>query len=112
MSEQQILSSSTHEPVNAKTEEIVVEDKPKSRDGSKGRRQRRNRQKTEVKKASDAETKEEGGSSKNSPRDTSQVLVGRRPASAYVNLVKNILAQKHEVVHLQGVGKGGNSKVI
>ena len=71
MSEQQILSSSTHEAVPAKTEEIVVEENPKSRDGSKGRRQRRNRQKTEVKKASDGEAKEEGGSSKNSPRDTS-----------------------------------------
>ena len=112
MSDQQILSSNTHEVVPAKAEEIVVESKPKSRDGSKGRRSRRNGQKTEVQKASDAEAKEEEGSSKNSPRDTSQVLIGRRPASAYVNLLKNILAQKHEVVHLEGVGKGGNSKVI
>ncbi len=112
MSDQQILSSNTHEEVPAKVEEPVVETKPKSRDGSKGRRQRRNRQKTEVEKASDAEAKEGDGSSKNSPRDPSKFLIGRRPAAAYVNLLKNILAQKHEVLHLEGVGKGGNSKVI
>ena len=112
MSDQQILSSNTHEIVPVKTEDPVVETKPRSRDSSKGRRQRRPRQKTEAQKASDAERREKGDSSRNSPRDTSLVLIGRRPASAYVNLLKNILAQKHEVVHLEGVGKGGNSKVI
>ena len=71
MSDQQILSSNTHEVVPAKAEEIVAEGKPKSRDGSKGRRSRRNREKTEVKKASDAEVKEEGDSTKNSQRDSS-----------------------------------------
>ncbi len=112
MSDLQIVSSSAHEEVTTKTADHVVETKPKSRDDSKNRRQRRARQRAEAKKASDAEAKEGGDSSKNSPRDTSQVLIGRRPAAAYVNLLKNILAQKHEVVHLEGVGKGGNSKVI
>ena len=114
MSDQQILSLTSHDEVLEKVAEPTTEKQPKSSDGSKARRQRRPKRKPESsEKTVDAQTKEtKDDSAKNSPRDTSKVLIGHRPAAAYVNLVKNVLAQKHEVVTLEGVGKGGNSKVI
>ena len=113
MSDQQILSQDATKVVHDETHEAAKaapsEQKGESRDGSK-KRQRRPRQKRQ-----DTSERKQSGSPKNSPtapRDTSQVLIGRRPAAAYVNLLKNIFAQeKHDVLHLQGVGNS-NSKVI
>ena len=113
MSDKQILSQEAlkevHDEKNHSGEATAIEQKAKSRDGSQ-KRQRKFRQKktdnSEVKKADSPKN------SPSAPRDTSQVLIGRRPAIVYLNLLKSIFAQeKHDVLHLQGVGNS-NSKVI
>ena len=103
MSDQQILSSNAHEDLQKVQDAIPQAEKSverKRRDPSQGQRKKRpsyRRKEVQVAEPENAGTGE--GSPKNSPSDSSCLLIGRKPTPVYVNLLKNILAQdKHEVM--------------
>ena len=119
MSDKQLLSSptakETHDHILAetnaapKTKDDATAKKRADRSGSRKRRPNYRRKAS----GSQEKAKDGKGTPKNSHSDLSTLLIGRRAAPAYVNLLKNILAQgKHEVMTLQGVGYQGNQKFI
>ena len=117
MSDKQLLSSPSTKDVQDHVHTEIpapktTEATKKPRDRSQGQRKPRPNYRRKLSGSQEKE-KDDKNSSKNSPSDSNILLIGRRPTPAYVNLLKNILAQgKHEVMTLQGVGYQGNQKSI